>query len=126
LSAQIHIDVQYARELARALREHFPDALDTHVSQAVQTVGERMANTARQFCPVRTGFLRSSIELDQPTGAKWVFSLWARAPYAAFVEWGTTRTPPRLFMTHAVQLHQFEMLWEVNNAVTEAIREVLR
>jgi HK97 gp10 family phage protein len=113
-------DVEYARELAAALRQTFPNALDNRVTEAVRTVGERMADDARKFCPVRTGFLRSTIALDQPTGAKWVFYLLARAPYAIYVEYGTRRMHPRLFMTRAVELHKDEMTQEVKNAVFNA------
>ena len=113
-------DVDYARELAAALHETFPNALDGKVSEAVQIVGERMADDARKFCPVRTGYLQSTIALEWPTGAKWVFYLLARAPYAVYVEFGTSRMAARLFMTRAVELHATEMIQEVKDAVFNA------
>lgn len=112
--------VDYARELAAALRETFPNALDGKVTEAIRTVGERMADDARKFCPVRTGFLQSTITVDQPAGAKWVFYFLARAPYAVYVEFGTRRMAARLFMTRAVELHTAEMIQEVKDAVFNA------
>lgn len=121
----MQVTVEYARELAAALLEEFPNAIDQDVQDAVSMVGERMADDARRFCPVRTGFLQSTITLDQPTAAKWVFYLLARAPYAIYVEFGTRRMAARLFMTHAVQLHAQEMVDEVENAVIKAIADTL-
>jgi hypothetical protein len=120
MSVLMRCGVEYARELAAALRETFPNALDGKVAEAVQIVGERMADDARKFCPVRTGFLQSTIALDQPAAAKWVFYLLARAPYAIYVEFGTARMAPRLFMTRAVELHAAEMIQEVKDAVFNA------
>jgi HK97 gp10 family phage protein len=123
MSVKMEVDVEYARELAANLREYFPEALTQKIQDAVAVVGERMANDARQFCPVRTGYLQSTIALDQPGAAKWVFSLLARAPYAVYVEFGTRRMAARLFMTRAVELHTPEMREEVENAVASAIRD---
>jgi hypothetical protein len=126
MSVSMRCDVECARELAAALRDTFPDALDNRVMEAVRTVGERMADDARKFCPVRTGFLRSTIALDQPTAAKWVFYLLARAPYAVYVEFGhrarghRSFVSPVLFVTRAVELHKDEMMEEIKNAVFNA------
>jgi hypothetical protein len=120
MSVSMRCDVNFARGLAAALHETFPDALDARVTEAVRIVGERMADDARKFCPVRTGFLQSTIALEQPAGAKWVFYLLARAPYAVYVEFGTRRMAARLFMTRAVELHADEMIQEVKDAVFNA------
>lgn len=119
MSAVIKVEVKYAKDLARNLRELWPDALDKGVHSAVHMVGERMLDTACRLVPVRTGYLRSTMALEQ-TG-KWTFKLVARAPYAAFVEWGTSRMHARLFMTQAVQMHTGEMWEEVENAAVTAM-----
>lgn len=51
---------------------------------------------AKQVCPVRTGFLRDSIHIENtgPTEVKLV----ASAPYAGYVEFGTSRMTGRHFM----------------------------
>jgi HK97 gp10 family phage protein len=114
MSAVIKVEVKYAKDLARNLRELWPDALDKGVQNAIHMIGERMLDTANRLVPVRTGYLRSTLALEQ-TG-KWTFRLVARAPYAAFVEWGTGRMHAHLFMTQAVQMHTAEMWEEVENA----------
>jgi HK97 gp10 family phage protein len=120
MSAIISVEVKYAEKLVDNLRETFPDAVDTGVVEAVQTVSERMLQTANRLVPVRTGFLKSSIVLEE-TG-RWMFRLVARAPYASYVEWGTSRMAARLFMTQAVEFHKPEMWEQVENAVAEAVR----
>ena len=124
MSARIEVDVQYARELVEALHATLPSLIGDHVADAVQIVGERMLNDARQFVPVRTGFLLSTITLEPEPGT-WTFNLLARAPYAAYVEWGTSRMQAKLFMTRAVELHKDEMTQEIQNAVSRAVAESL-
>lgn len=119
MSAILKVEVKYAKDLARNLRELWPDALDKGVQNAVHMVGERMLDTAERLVPVRTGYLRSTMALEQ-TG-KWTFRLVARAPYAAFVEWGTSRMQARLFMTSAVRMHTGEMWEEVENGAVAAM-----
>lgn len=59
---------------------------------------------AKQVCPVRTGFLRDSIHIES-TGPTQV-SLVASAPYASFVEYGTSRMVGRHFMASGFQVAQ--------------------
>ena len=120
MSAVVTVEVKYAEELVKNLHETFPDAVDKGVVEAISTVSQRMLDTANRLVPVRTGFLKSSIVLEE-TG-KWMFRLVARAPYASYVEWGTSRMAARLFMTQAVELHRVEMWEEIENAVAAALR----
>jgi hypothetical protein len=120
----LRVKVENAQELAAFLRETFPGALDGNVQDAVQRVSQLMFADAVRLCPVRTGFLQSTIRLE-PRG-KWTFLLSARAPYASFVEWGTRFIAPRLFMTRAVELHEWEMMMEVWSAVEKTAKEALR
>lgn len=59
---------------------------------------------AKQVCPVRTGFLRSSIHIES-TGPTEVH-LVASAPYASFVEYGTSRMVGRHYMASGFQIAQ--------------------
>jgi HK97 gp10 family phage protein len=121
MSAVVSVEVKYAEQLVKNLHENFPEALTTGVEEAVRTVSERMLQTAYRLVPVRTGYLKSSIVLEE-TG-KWTFRLVARAPYASYVEWGTSKMAARLFMTQAVELHKPEMWEQVENAVVATLRE---
>jgi HK97 gp10 family phage protein len=121
MSAIIEIQVQYAAQLAAALREDFPSASTQAVQDAITLVGQRIYDEAVRLVPVRTGYLRSSISVE-PSG-KWILKILARAYYAPYVEWGTRRMEPRLFMTRALELHQTELLEEVENGVARAIQD---
>ena len=59
----------------------------------------QIAEKARQYCPVFTGFLRSSI-FAQKEGNQ--VSVGAEARYAAFVNFGTSKMPARPFLSRAV------------------------
>lgn len=66
--------------------------------KTLQEAGREMADEARANAPVKTGRLRASIgSEDTPTGA--IIS--AKAPYAGFVEWGTSRMTGRGYMSAA-------------------------
>jgi HK97 gp10 family phage protein len=126
MSVQITVEVDYAAQLARALQEQFPNALDTKIQEVVFEVGGEMKVMATLLAPVRTGYLRSTIGLEQESIAKWEFTLYARAPYAIFVEYGTRRMAPRYFMRHAVEAYRAAMQEAVQNAAIQAIQESLR
>lgn len=60
---------------------------------------------AQAGVPVQTGALQASIKFDvsQKRG-KTVGKVWTDSPYAAFVEWGTSRMAARPFMRPAMNL----------------------
>ena len=117
----MNCEVLYAEELANALESSFPNSLNTNIAQAMQTVVDRILDTARQLVPVRTGYLLSTISAE--TTQKWSFTLYARAHYAGYVEWGTRRMYARLFMTHAITQHESEFQDELANAVIQSASE---
>jgi HK97 gp10 family phage protein len=124
MSVAIRVTVKHAAELASALRENFPAASTQAVQDAISLVGRRAYDEALRLVPVRTGYLRSSISVE-PSG-KWVLKILARAYYAPYVEWGTRRMEPRLFMTRALEMHGAEFVEEVENGVARAIQDTFR
>jgi HK97 gp10 family phage protein len=124
MSAVIQVTVEYAAELAAALKENFPSASTQAVQDAVTLVGQRIYDEALRLVPVRTGYLRSSISVE-PSG-KWVLKILARAHYSVYVEFGTRRMEPRLFMTRALEMHAAELMEEVENGVARAIQDTFR
>jgi HK97 gp10 family phage protein len=106
------------------LKEHFPTALTNGIENSMQRVSQLMYEEATRLVPVRTGYLRSTIAIEP--GGKWILKVVAQASYAAMVEWGTSRTAPRLFMTRAVEMHGREMQEEIVNAVQDAIADTFR
>lgn len=83
-----------------------------------------MLDDMRRFTPVRTGFLLSTESMEQVD--MWAFVISARAYYAPFVEWGTRRMAPRLFMTRAFELHRNEVQEELENAVKNSVEHTFR
>jgi HK97 gp10 family phage protein len=89
---------------------------------AVRRVLDRSAaaieRDAKAFCPVDTGFLRNSISRD-------VFGLTAEvgasASYAAFVEYGTSRTAPRAFLGPAFDRNAPDFVEAVAAAAADGI-----
>jgi HK97 gp10 family phage protein len=92
------------------------------IQDALYSVAQLMWSTARSLCPVRTGYLQSTITFQQR--GKWSFELTALASYASYVEFGTRRMAPRHFLTNAVDMHRDDMLAAVAQAVEDAIEEV--
>jgi hypothetical protein len=88
---------------------------------AIEAVVNRILDTARILVPVRTGFLLSTIGAEAL--ARWAFTIYARAPYAGYVEWGTFRMHARLYMTRAIGQHQGELPQELANAVIQSAQE---
>jgi HK97 gp10 family phage protein len=123
MSMQLRITVEHAANVAKELRELFPEALDQQVKDSVYGVGQRMAEDAVRFAPIRTGYLRSTISIQQLSYAKWTFKLVATASYAAYVNYGTSRMTPRYFMEQAVNAHTAEMSQAVELAASLAIAE---
>lgn len=53
-----------------------------------------------------------------------MFRVFAGAFYAPYVEWGTRRMTPRLFLTHAVMAHETELGAAVSQAMSQAFTDV--
>jgi HK97 gp10 family phage protein len=98
--------------------------LEDPVQNALWAVGNRIFEDMRRFTPVRTGYLLSTESIQEE--GMWAFGIYARAFYAPFVEWGTHRMAPRLFMTRAFELHRDELALEVQDAVNRSIADTFR
>jgi HK97 gp10 family phage protein len=99
--------------------QNLPTSLKTAVQNAELTVAERILTTMQTLTPVRTGFLLST-EGIQPQG-DWGFTIYARAFYAPFVEFGTSRMAPRLFMTRAFEMHKGDLQNEIWSNIASMI-----
>ena len=76
-----------------------PAAAEAALNGAVQIAAASCAETARILVPVDSGALRASIAVAS-TGAGSA-NVRATADYAAMVEYGTSRMPPRPYMQPA-------------------------
>jgi HK97 gp10 family phage protein len=80
-------------------------ALDDAVQTAMQETAEAAKAAAEERCPVDTGLLKSSIfaQVDAPgASARRTLTVGADAPYAAYVELGTSRMAAQPFIRPAV------------------------
>lgn len=122
MSVQLQVSVGY-RGTLEALQS-LSVTLEDQVMNALLTVGNRIFEDMRRFTPVRTGYLLSTESLQEE--GMWAFGIYARAFYAPFVEWGTYRMAPRLFMTRAFELHRDELALEIGDAVNKGIADTFR
>jgi HK97 gp10 family phage protein len=99
--------------------QRLSSGLGDPVNDALLTVGNRILEDMRHRTPVRTGYLLSTESLEQR--GFWSFAIYARALYAAFVEFGTRYMAARLFMTRAFELHRDELALDIGDAVSTCI-----
>ena len=66
-------------------------------------VSRDMVGDARSRCPVRTGRLRSSISGEAIVKSNAYLRLRATAPYASYVEYGTSRQQAQPYLTPAFE-----------------------
>jgi len=89
------------------------------VHMVMESNVRKMYVLARHLVPVRTGFLQRTIYW-QPTGLmEFVFG--AAAPYAAYVEYGTSRMAARPFLRPAVISVQPELIRNICRKIRELL-----
>ena len=102
MSVAIEVSVNSSgfSEALEQLIEQYPGA----VGEALLNVGQQMLQLSNVLVPVRTGFLKSTLGVRQ--NGDFSITLYAGALYAVYVEYGTRRMSPRLFLTRAWQQYQ--------------------
>ena len=114
MSVQIGVSIQQGlTEALQGYLEQYPWA----VSSAMKTIADRILDTSNVLVPVRTGFLKSTLGYRQDSNFQVTF--FATAPYAIYVEFGTSRMAARLFLTRAIQQHQAEFAQEVESVLAQ-------
>ncbi len=97
------------------------NALDDAIQAAMQATAEAAKAEAQSLAPVRTGLLRSSIyaDVNAPGGsARRTLVLGADAPYALYVELGTSRQAAQPFLRPAID--------KIAPKLTENLRAAVR
>jgi HK97 gp10 family phage protein len=126
MSLQISVNLPNLEALAEAL-DNVSQGLGSAVTTALMNVGNTMLMTAQTIVPVRTGYLKSTLALQQIS--QFQIRLIAAAPYAAYVEFGTRRMAPRLFLTRSIQAHIPDFTGavqtEINNLVSQYLSVAL-
>jgi len=91
------------------------------VSQAMHRVGDDMVGYSQAICPVRTGYLRSTIKF-RIGNAELEFEFDASANYAYYVEYGTSKAAAQPFIRPTLDAY-----WtELQTAILQAVLEVFK
>ena len=117
--AELNVAINGIRELQARLR-HLDVAMVENVRYALAFEGEAIKTVAEYLCPVRTGYLRSTI---YALIEGWLLKLGASAHYARYVEFGTRFMKAVRFLSRAVELRLQSLVNAVNRAIDRAIRE---
>jgi HK97 gp10 family phage protein len=86
----------------------------------MMNVAQDILTTANTLVPVRTGFLKSTLAVEQPSNFQ--INLKATAPYAYYVEFGTRKMSPRLFLTNSVNQHLSEFAPEIEQQIQDLLK----
>jgi len=116
----IETSIKGLEELERKL-QHLPPSIRERVDEKLGVGAGVVAEQARQFAPVRTGYLRSTIGFERRDLLDWI--VYAGAYYAPFLEWGTSKMAAKPFMHPALILCQPMVLALVGKGIAQALKE---
>ena len=98
------------------LCEQYPEA----VAAGMMNVAQNILATANTLVPVRTGYLKSTLAIEQPSNFQ--IKVKATAPYAYYVEFGTKKMSARLFLTNSVNQHLNELAPEIEKQIQDLLK----
>ena len=119
MSVQISVNMSNfdrVRSCFDCLCEQYPEA----VRQAMMNVAQDILATANTLVPVRTGYLKSTIAIEQPSNFQ--LKIKATAPYAYYVEFGTRKMSARLFLTNSVNQHLGDLAPEIEQQIQDLLQ----
>ncbi len=119
LSVQISVNLSNFDVLSNCfecLCEQYPEA----VAKAMMNVAQNILATANTLVSVRTGFLKSTLAVEQPSNFR--IKVKATAPYAYYVEFGTRKMSARLFLTNSVNQHLSEFAPEIEQQIQDLLQ----
>jgi len=100
----------------KGLCEQYPEA----VRQAMMNVAQDILATANTLVPVKTGYLKSTLAVEQPSNFQ--IKIKATAPYAYYVEFGTRKMSAKLFLINAVNQHLSELAPEIEQQIQDLLQ----
>jgi len=86
----------------------------------MMNVAQNILATANTLVPVRTGYLKGTLAIEQPSNFQ--LKVKATAPYAYYVEFGTGKMSARLFLTNAVNQHLGDLAPEIEQQIQDLLR----
>lgn len=117
----VNVEIKGTEELCRIL-EKLPQEIQDRVDEGLGEGAKAVAEKAQEIVPVRTGYLKSTIAASRTTLFKW--KVQATADYARLVEYGTSRTAPRPFLSTSLMLMGNYVVSLVKKSLAEAIEKV--
>ena len=117
----LQFEIRGMKKLRQVL-DGAPEEILKVAQKTMHDVANQIKNDAQRLCPVKTGYLRSTIYYR--TTAPLRISFGATAPYAYFVEYGTSRMFQRPFLRIALQNNQGEFVPTFNKLILEYFRGI--
>jgi len=114
------VSIDGVEELAASLQD-FDESISDNVQEQLEDAAQQIVLAAKQYAPIRTGLLMSSI--DAVVLAELTVQIVCNVPYAMYQEFGTSRIMPRLFITQALNENLGTILNAVAVGVVAAIGE---
>jgi HK97 gp10 family phage protein len=114
------VTIDGVEELAASLQD-FNESISDSVQEQLEDVAEQIVISAKQYAPIRTGLLMSSI--DAIVLAQWTVQIICNVGYAVYQEFGTSRIAPRYFITQALNDNLGSILNAIAAGVAAAINE---
>jgi HK97 gp10 family phage protein len=100
LSVEFRVTIEGAEDFARKM-DKLDEVWEHFIQQALMETAQEIMLRAKQLAPVKTGRLMQSIYVQVVD--KYIVKVGCYVPYALFQEFGTSRIPPRFFLTRALQ-----------------------
>lgn len=119
----IKVDLKGIKRLEKVLKEA-PEVLRDELKRALLELGLTIEATAKKFCPVDTGLLRSSITPE--TVGDFEIHVGTNVEYAPYVEYGTKRTPAQPYFEPAYLDGKKQAPKVFGKAISRAIAKVER
>jgi len=109
-------------ENLRAKLMYLPEDIRHKIYEAFNVLASDIVADAKGFAPVRTGRLRESVYGH--VSRDLVLKVGASAPYAKFVEFGTSRMAPRAFLSTALYVNLPKLIMLTREALRLALIEM--
>lgn len=116
MADNIEFDISEVRELAAKLGTHSQETT-IELRKALNASIGRVFQAAKSSAPVDTGELRASIRRTSGNRGDLYRRVWSATRQGFFQEYGTSRHPPRPWITPALQAEETTFINEVNKIV---------
>ena len=114
------IEVRVESEELKKFLTNLHDGIPTLIGRINRAVGQVVFTFSQMWCPVRKGTLKKSGYARQEGQD---FAIGYTAPYAPYVEWGTSKMRPRSYLRTAWIMTKGNMSGIVKRVIAQYIEE---